>query len=81
MERIRVTDDIRIDVDNGRIRLCTDDGYSRSSVDVDQDVIDVLKRKLDLAGLIAVEQQEMDPCPFTHSHTRNWCGHAGCRKS
>ena len=21
------------------------------------------------------------PCPFTHSHTREWCGHSGCRVS
>ncbi|MCA1839948.1 MAG: hypothetical protein LC723_06415 [Actinobacteria bacterium] len=20
-------------------------------------------------------------CPFTHSHTREWCGYAGCRES
>lgn len=22
-----------------------------------------------------------NPCQYTQSHTRNWCGHAGCRKS
>ena len=22
-----------------------------------------------------------EPCPFTHSHTRAWCGHPGCRES
>ncbi len=21
------------------------------------------------------------PCPFTHAHTRDWCGHEGCRES
>ncbi len=21
------------------------------------------------------------PCPYTFSHTRHWCGHAGCRDS
>lgn len=20
-------------------------------------------------------------CPFTHSHTRDWCGYEGCRES
>ena len=20
-------------------------------------------------------------CPYTHSHTREWCGYAGCRES
>lgn len=22
-----------------------------------------------------------DPCPYSHSHTRNWCGHVLCRAS
>jgi hypothetical protein len=22
-----------------------------------------------------------EPCPYTFAHTRQWCGHAGCRAS
>jgi hypothetical protein len=24
---------------------------------------------------------EDNPCPYTHSHTRHWCGYDGCRES
>lgn len=24
---------------------------------------------------------EYDPCPYTHSHTRHWCGRDYCRES
>jgi len=32
---------------------------------------------------IAVDTTTVDitPCPYTHAHTSNWCGHAQCRDS
>lgn len=24
--------------------------------------------------------QPENPCPFTHSHTKHWCGYEGCRE-
>ena len=75
---IKVTDSLWIKVVDGQITLIgSDDGETV----LDYDDIDTLKGKLDTAGLIAMEQRQSDPCPYTHSHTRNWCGHVGCRKS
>jgi hypothetical protein len=78
-ENIKVTDDINLWVADGKITLCADGGNAMFEVEVDD--VDTLRAKLSVAVLIAVEQRQSDPCPYTHSHTRNWCGHAGCRKS
>jgi len=29
----------------------------------------------------ATEWESFEPCTYTHSHTRHWCGNAGCRDS
>lgn len=26
-------------------------------------------------------RRDRDPCPYTHAHTRHWCGHPDCRES
>lgn len=26
-------------------------------------------------------KSESPKCPYTHSHTKEWCGYAGCRES
>lgn len=28
-----------------------------------------------------IELRELDECPFTQSHTKDFCGYAGCRES
>lgn len=77
---IKVTDDISLWVAGGRITLCAEQ-HGTDYVEIEYDDIDTLKSKLDAAGLVAMEQRQSDPCPYDHSHTRDWCGHAGCRKS
>lgn len=27
------------------------------------------------------DEPAYNPCPYTHAHTRSWCGHDGCRES
>lgn len=76
---IKVTDDISLSVSGGAITLLANDGTA--IVDIEVDDVDTLRAKLTTAVLVAVEQQQADPCPYSHSHTRNWCGHPGCRKS
>ena len=77
-ENIKVTDSISLWIADGRITLCDENGSAM--VEVETSDVNTLRAKLATAHLIATEQQAADPCPYTHAHTRNWCGHIGCRK-
>lgn len=78
-ENIQVTDDISLWVADGKITLCGDD--SNAMVEIEYDDIDMIKRKLDAAALVAMEQRQSNPCPYTQAHTREFCGRPGCRES
>lgn len=36
---------------------------------------------MDKGRLVLVTEEGHRDCPFTHPHTRHFCGHRGCRES
>lgn len=88
-ENLRVSDDIHLWVAEGKITLQADGGSALVEIPLDR--IEILRAQLASAHLIAVEQDAAIPvvpgtphdptCPYTHSHTRAWCGYPLCRQS
>jgi hypothetical protein len=52
--------------------------HENLTADEADDLADRL-RKAAQAARITVEL--LDPCTYSQSHTRDWCGHPGCRES
>lgn len=51
-------------------------------VTVTEELVDTRAMNYDSDDLhYGVELRELDDCPYTHSHTRQFCGYAGCRES
>lgn len=37
--------------------------------------------RMPLAERLAEELANVPKCPYTHAHTRHWCGYEGCREN
>lgn len=42
---------------------------------------DYRRRMVELVGKLQAELDAYPKCPYTHGHTRHWCGYEGCRES
>lgn len=68
---------IRIGGEDGLVLDCDDRIQAERKVDVmAQGVATVVAREVTVT---ATDWEDVEPCPYTHAHTRHWCGRKYCR--
>jgi ribosome modulation factor len=67
-----------------RICLCAPEGRKLRDMALLSLLCDIYDRGYDRGQDDAIDGERLasrGECPFTHAHTRHWCGYAGCRDS